>query len=172
MCALLKLLGKWIQVNLSFSAALNPASIDQAPRGNTIDQPCARLGMKLSKTPLCEERGVCGRWLTGGLVKMKIVVCQSTMFIWIRLKHVYTRMRTHARARTGLRQLHIAVCVCRRCERRKGCNSNLFHQQRSIISLNGRAARVFHDAQPRVQHTQHTDSQTGGQMKRKNSKVI
>lgn len=114
MCALLKLLGKWIQVNLSFSAALNPASIDQAPRGNTIDQPCARLGMKLSKTPLCEERGVCGRWLTAGLVKMKIVVCQSTMFIWIRLKHVYTRMR--ARARTHGREQdwdsYILLFVC------------------------------------------------------------
>lgn len=112
MCALLKLLGKWIQVNLSFSAALNPASIDQAPRGNTIDQPCARLGMKLSKTPLCEERGVCGRWLTGGLVKMKIVVCQSTMFIWIRLKHVYTRMRAHVRTGENRTETVTYCCLC------------------------------------------------------------
>lgn len=77
---------------------------------------CVRLCVKQSKTPLCEERRVCGRWRTGGLVKMKIVVCRSTMFIWIRLQHVHTHTR---RRQTRLRWLGFAVCMCRRCKKKK-----------------------------------------------------
>lgn len=59
--------------------------------------------MKLSKTSLREERRVCARWLTGGLVKMKIVVCQSS----VHLDWVTPCSLTH----TGPRRLRFAVCV-------------------------------------------------------------
>lgn len=85
---------------------------------------------------------------------MKTVVCQSTVFIWIELQHVHTQDRDS----------YILLFVCRRCERRKGCNSNLFHQQRSFISLNCQAAHIFHAAQPELQYTQYADSQKGDKL--------